>query len=115
MRKVTLAHEFSAISECWAPVVVAELNGQQVKLVRLEGEFRWHRHAREDELFLVISGDLRIDLPDRSIQLSEGEFFVVPRGVEHRPVATPTAEVLLFEPATTVRTGDRGPAAAPAV
>jgi mannose-6-phosphate isomerase-like protein (cupin superfamily) len=106
MQKVNLANRFSSISEHWAPVVVAELNGQEVKLVRFRGEFHWHRHAREDELFLVLSGDLRIDLPDDSIHLSAGEFFVVPKGTDHRPVAEPEAEVLLFEPATTVRTGD---------
>jgi len=106
MKKVNLADRFSSISEYWAPVVVAELNGQEVKLVRLRGEFQWHRHTREDELFLVVSGDLRIDLPGESIHLSAGELLVVPRGTDHRPVAEPEAEVLLFEPATTVRTGD---------
>lgn len=106
MEKVRLAERFSAISEYWAPVVVARLNEQEVKLVRVRGEFQWHRHTREDELFLVVNGSLRMDLRDRSIRLSRGELLVVPKGTEHRPVAEPEAEVLLFEPATTVRTGD---------
>jgi mannose-6-phosphate isomerase-like protein (cupin superfamily) len=104
VKKTNLAQEFSAISERWAPVVVAELNGQEVKLVKCWGEFQWHSHSQEDELFLVVSGKLRIDLENESIQLSAGEFFVVPKGARHRPVGE--AEVLLFEPASTVRTGD---------
>jgi mannose-6-phosphate isomerase-like protein (cupin superfamily) len=110
MRKVNLAERFSTISEYWAPVVAAELNGQELRLVKLKGEFQWHRHSREDELFLVVSGGLRIDFAEQSIDLSAGEFLVVPRGTEHRPVAESEAHVLLFEPATTVRTGDTGTA-----
>ena len=106
MKKVSLDEEFAAIGEHWSPVVVAELNGQQVKLVKLRGEFQWHAHSNEDELFLVTEGGLRIDLEGESIELSAGEFVVVPKGVKHRPVAEPEAQVILFEPASTVRTGD---------
>lgn len=106
MRKISLADEFSAISEHWSPEVVAELNGQHVKLAKFRGEYQWHRHSHEDELFLVIKGAIRIELPDKSVELSAGEFFIVPRGIRHRPVAESEAEVLLFEPAATTRTGD---------
>ncbi len=85
---------------------MAELNGQQVKLVKLLGAFKWHSHSNEDELFLVIRGEIRIEMSDETVELSEGEFFVVPRGVDHRPVADAEAEVLLFEPSSTIRTGD---------
>ena len=104
--KISLADTFAGISEPWSPEVVAELNGQQVKLAKFIGEFQWHTHSHEDELFLVIRGAIRIELRDESVELMEGEFFVVPRGVEHRPVAESEADVLLFEPAATIRTGD---------
>jgi mannose-6-phosphate isomerase-like protein (cupin superfamily) len=107
MSKVRLADEFRGVEKHWSPEVVAELNGQQVKVAKLKGEFRWHTHAHEDELFLVVKGSIRIELRDRAVTLLEGELFVVPRGVEHRPVAEEEAEVLLFEPAATRRTGDR--------
>ena len=106
MRVVNLEESFGQISETWTPHVAAELNGQQVKLAKLEGEFLWHDHAEEDELFWVVAGRLRIELRDRpALELGPGEFAVVPRGVEHRPVALPRAEVVLFEPATTAHTG----------
>ena len=106
MEKVNLEEKLSAFDETWSPRIVGELNGQQVKLVKLEGEFIWHRHDNEDELFLVVKGRLRIRLRDRDIQLEPGEFFIVPRGVEHQPIAEPAAEVLLFEPASTLNTGN---------
>jgi mannose-6-phosphate isomerase-like protein (cupin superfamily) len=106
MDKVNLAREFAKISEYWSPVVAAELNGQEVRLAKFKGEYDWHRHANEDELFLVVRGSVRLDLEDRSIELAEGEFFVVPKGVQHRPVASGEADVMLFEPRTTIRTGD---------
>jgi len=106
MSKVSLADEFASITEHWSPQVVAELNGQQVKLAKFVGAFRWHKHAKEDELFLVIRGAIRVELRDRAVDLREGELFVVPRGIEHRPVAETEAEVLLFEPSSTARTGD---------
>lgn len=105
--KVNFAEKFSLFSDRWSPKVVAEFNGQHVKLAQLEGEFVWHRHEEEDELFLVVRGALAIHLRDRLIELREGEFFVVPRGVEHKPVAAEVVEVLLLEPASTVNTGDR--------
>lgn len=93
-------------SDHWNPRVVAELNGQQVKLVKFKGEFVWHDHANEDELFFVIRGRFRMDFRDRSVSLSEGEFLVVPRGIEHRPVAEEEVEVMLFEPAQIKHTGE---------
>ncbi|MDT0632284.1 cupin domain-containing protein [Rubrivirga sp. S365] len=106
MPVVNLKEKFSRFSETWTPHVVAELNGQQVKVAKLEGEFLWHDHEHEDELFWVVAGRLRIELRDRdAVELGPGELFVVPRGTEHRPVALPTAQVVLFEPASTAHTG----------
>jgi mannose-6-phosphate isomerase-like protein (cupin superfamily) len=106
MRKVNLLEKFSQIARVWSPTVVGELNGQYVKLAKFEGEYVWHKHDVEDELFYVIDGRLNIELRDRTVELTAGEFFVVPHGVEHKPVALPRADVMLFEPATTVNTGD---------
>jgi mannose-6-phosphate isomerase-like protein (cupin superfamily) len=106
MHKVNLRQTFALFSETWSPKVVGELNGQQVKLVKLLGEFVWHHHDQEDELFLVVRGRFRMEFRDRHVDLEEGEFLIVPRGVEHRPVAAEEAHVLLFEPATTLNTGD---------
>lgn len=107
MQTVSLSEKFAAFSERWSPKVVGELNGQQVKLVKLQGEFVWHHHADEDELFLVHRGRLRIELRDRApLELGPGDFAIVPRGVEHRPVADQEAEVVLFEPASTLNTGN---------
>jgi mannose-6-phosphate isomerase-like protein (cupin superfamily) len=106
MLKVRLADEFRAITEHWSPEVVAELNGQQIKVAKFQGEFPWHRHSHEDEMFLVVRGAIRIEMRDGIVELSEGDLCVVPRGVDHRPVAEEEAEVLLFEPASTRRTGD---------
>lgn len=97
---------FAAITEHWATVVLSELNGQQVKAVKIRGEFHWHQHTREDELFLVHRGELRMEFRDRAVTLRQGDFLVVPRGTEHRPVAEEEVELILFEPASTVRTGD---------
>ena len=108
MHKVNLAEKFAKFREAWSPKIVGELNGQHVKLARLKGEFVWHKHDQEDELFLVVAGRLRMELRDRMIDLEEGEFLIVPRGVEHRPVAEAEALVLLFEPASTVNTGNAG-------
>lgn len=106
MEKVDLAEKFASFSEHWSPKVVGELNGQQVKLAKLLGEFDWHHHEREDELFLVVKGHLTLRLRERTVELDEGEFFIVPRGVEHQPVAAEEAHVLLFEPASTLNTGN---------
>lgn len=103
---VNLADMFSRFQDYWSPKLVAELNGQNLKLVKFKGEFVAHTHENEDELFLVISGALRIHLPDQELQLGPGEFVVVPRGVRHQPIADEEAHVLLFEPAGTLNTGD---------
>ncbi len=104
--KVNVARKLSLFDEHWSPKVVGELNGQHIKLVKLLGEFVWHHHDDEDELFLVVDGRFRMEFRDREVWLEEGEFIVVPRGVEHRPVAEEEACVLLFEPASTLNTGN---------
>ncbi|MGE5093329.1 MAG: cupin domain-containing protein [Bacillota bacterium] len=107
MQKVDLAAKFSAISEHWRPRLVGELNGQEVKLAKLQGEFIWHHHADEDELFLVVRGRLRIEIRGQeAVELEPGQFLIVPRGVEHRPVAEEEVELMLFEPAGTRNTGN---------
>jgi mannose-6-phosphate isomerase-like protein (cupin superfamily) len=106
MEKVNIAEKFSKITEFWKPYVAAELNGQLVKLDKLKGEFVWHHHEHEEELFLVVKGRFRMELRDRNISIEEGEFLVVPRGVEHRPVADEECWIVLFEPATTLNTGN---------
>lgn len=106
MQKVNLAEKFGLINEYWRPKVVAELNGQEVKLVKFQGEFPWHHHEHEDEMFLAIKGNFRIEFRDKNVELAEGEFIVVPRGVEHRPVAENEVEVLLFEPKNVLNTGN---------
>jgi mannose-6-phosphate isomerase-like protein (cupin superfamily) len=106
MERISLAEKLSRIDAPWQPRIVAELNGQHVKLVKLEGDFVWHRHEAEDELFLVVSGRLRLDFRDREVWLGQGEMIVVPRGVEHKPFAPTGCAVLLFEPAGTLNTGD---------
>ena len=106
MEKVNIAQKFRLIQDYWSPKIVGEINDSYVKLVKLKGEFVWHHHEQEDELFLVTKGKLIIKLRDRDILLGEGEFAVVPRGVEHLPVAEEEAHVLLFEPKTTLNTGN---------
>jgi len=106
MEKVNLAEKFSRIQEFWKPYVAGELNGQLVKLDKLKGEFLWHHHEKEDEMFLVVKGRFRIEFREKTVWLEEGEFIVVPRGVEHRPVADEEAWILLFEPASTLNTGN---------
>ena len=104
--KVNLVEKLALFDEHWSPKVVAELNGQHVKLVKLLGEFSWHHHDEEDELFFVIEGRLGMEFRDRDVLLEEGEMIVVPCGVEHRPVAEEEAHVMLFEPASTLNTGN---------
>lgn len=108
MDVVNLAQKLAHLSDHWHPRVVGELNGQQVKLVKVAGEFVWHRHPGEDELFLVLRGRLTIAFRDRTVTVGEGEFCIVPRGVEHRPSAGEETHVLLLEPASTRNTGDAG-------
>lgn len=106
IEKVTLSEKFSLINDHWNPRIAGELNGQQVKLAKFLGPFEWHHHAHEDEFFMVMKGQIEIQLRDKVVTLRPGEFLIVPRGVEHRPVADEEAEVLMFEPASTVNTGN---------
>ncbi len=103
---IDIAEKLAQFDDVWCPRVVAELNGQQVKVAKLQGEFDWHHHDSEDELFWVIRGRLVIELRDGTIELNPGQMAVIPRGVEHRPVASELVEVVLFEPATTLNTGN---------
>ena len=106
MDKVNLIEKFGKFHELWSPKIVGELNGQHVKLAKLKGEFMWHHHENEEELLLVVKGNLVIKLRDRDVVLNEGEFFIVPRGVEHMPVAAEETHVLMFEPKSTLNTGN---------
>jgi mannose-6-phosphate isomerase-like protein (cupin superfamily) len=106
MEKVNIRQKLSEFYDHWSPKIVGELNSQQVKLVKFLGEFVWHHHENEDELFLVVKGRFRMDFRDRQVWLEEGELLIVPRGVEHRPVAPEEVHVLLFEPASTLNTGN---------
>ena len=106
MQKVNLAEKLSQFSDYFNPRVAGELNGQQVKLVKFQGEFVWHHHDTEDELFYVVKGSFDMHLRDKIITISEGEFLIVPHGVEHKPVAEKEVEIMLFEPASTLNTGN---------
>lgn len=106
MEKVNLADKFALINEHWRPKVVGELNGQEVKLVKFQGAFPWHHHEAEDEMFMALRGSFRIEFRDKTVELAPGEFVIVPHGVEHRPVADEEVEVLLFEPAQLLNTGN---------
>ncbi len=104
--KINLDEKFSLFSEHWRPKVVAELNGQEMKLVKIKGEFPWHHHEQEDEMFFVWRGQIRLEFRDGSVTVNEGEALVVPRGVEHRPVAEEEAQIFLFEPKGVLNTGN---------
>ena len=106
MNKVNIEEKLSLFDDHWNPRIVGELNGQLVKLVKFKGEFVWHKHEAEDEMFYVVKGKFVMELRDNKIELQEGEFLVVPKGTEHKPVATEEVAVMLFEPATTLNTGD---------
>jgi mannose-6-phosphate isomerase-like protein (cupin superfamily) len=106
MEKVNVAEKLSGFSDYFNPRIVGELNGQQVKLVKFQGEFIWHYHEREDELFYVVRGSFDMHMRDRIITVNAGEFLVMPRGVEHKPVAREEVEIMLFEPASTLNTGN---------
>lgn len=106
MDKVNIQQKLSLFSDHWSPKIVGDLNGQQVKLVKLLGEFTWHKHDNEDELFYVVKGSFDMEYRDRTVTINENEFIIVPRGIEHRPVAREEVAVMLFEPATTLNTGD---------
>jgi mannose-6-phosphate isomerase-like protein (cupin superfamily) len=103
---INLKEKLEKINDYWHPHILAELNGQQVKLAKIKGEFVWHKHDNEDELFMVISGQLKMELRDKTITLNPNEIIVIPRGVEHRPVALEETTILLFEPDTTLNTGN---------
>ncbi len=106
MDKINIAEKLSLFSDYWNPRIVGELNGQQVKLVKFQGEFVWHQHEHEDELFYVVQGSFCMEFRDKVVELQTGECIIVPRGVEHRPVAAAEVSVMLFEPATTLNTGN---------
>ena len=106
MNKVNVIDKLSLFSDHWNPRIAGELNGQQVKLVKFKGAFVWHKHDHEDEMFYVIKGTFMMEFRDRTVELNENEFIIVPKGVEHRPVAENEVSVMLFEPATTLNTGD---------
>ena len=106
MQAINLQDKFNLFSDHWNPRIVGELNGQHVKLVKFVGPFVWHKHDHEDELFLVVQGSFNMEFRDKTITLNTGEFLIVPKGVEHRPVAEQEVSVLLFEPANTLNTGD---------
>ena len=106
MNKVNLSEQFSLIHDHWNPRIAGELNGQHIKLVKFQGEFIWHKHDNEDEMFLVVNGQFTMEFRDKKVELSENEFLIVPKGIEHRPVARNEVSVMLFEPAETVNTGN---------
>ena len=107
INKIILSEKFSQFTEHWSPKIIGELNGQQVRIAKLQGEFIWHSHALEDELFLVISGELTIELKEQdNIVLREREMVIIPKGIEHRPVAAAEVWLMLFEPASTINTGE---------
>ena len=106
MEKVNIAEKLALIDDYWNPRIAGGLNGQHVKLVKFKGEFVWHKHDHEDEMFYVLKGEFNMELRDRTIVLKENEFMIIPRGVEHRPVAEHEVSVMLFEPAGTLNTGD---------
>lgn len=106
MNKTSIPEKLSLFSDHWNPRIVGELNGQYVKLAKLKGEFVWHKHDYEDEMFYVLKGVLKIEFRDKTVELQENEFIIVPRGVEHKPVADEEVSVMLFEPKTTLNTGD---------
>ena len=106
MDKINLAEKLSLFQDHWNPRIIAELNGQHVKLAKIQGDFIWHSHADEDELFMVLHGKLSMEFRDKTVLVEEGEIIVVPRGIEHRPVAENEVSILLFEPNTTINTGE---------
>jgi len=107
MNKINVRNKFSQISDFWNPRIAGELNGQMVKFVKFKGEFVWHKHDNEDEMFYVVEGEFNMELRDKTIVIKENEFIIIPRGVEHRPVAPNEVSVILFEPASTLNTGDK--------
>jgi mannose-6-phosphate isomerase-like protein (cupin superfamily) len=107
MKPINLNDKLSHINETWNPKIIAELNGQFVKLAKIEGEFVWHKHNEEDELFMLLEGEMEMHYRDRIERVTQGEIIVVPKGVEHKPVAPNGASIMLFEPKSTLNTGDQ--------
>ena len=106
MEKVIIADKLNLFSDHWNPRIIGELNGQHIKIAKLKGEFVWHKHEEEDEMFLVLKGVLKMELRDKIITINENEFLIVPKGTEHKPVAEEEVSLMLFEPASTLNTGD---------
>jgi mannose-6-phosphate isomerase-like protein (cupin superfamily) len=106
IEKINIAEKLTSFNDYWNPRIAGELNGQQIKLVKFKGDFVWHKHDNEDEMFFVIRGSFKMELRDKTIDLKEGELVIIPKGTEHRPVATEEVHVLLFEPASTLNTGN---------
>ncbi|MGE0568351.1 MAG: cupin domain-containing protein [Bacteroidia bacterium] len=106
LEKINISDKLSLFNDYWNPRIVGQLNGQHVKLAKFKGEFVWHHHENEDEMFLVIKGKFKMELRDKTIEINEGEFVIIPRGTEHKPVASEEVSVLLFEPASTLNTGN---------
>lgn len=106
IQKVSVSEKLGLFNDYWNPRIVGELNGQHVKLVKAQGEFDWHKHDNEDEMFLVIKGAFEMQLREENIIISQGEFIIIPKGIEHRPVVQEEVHIMLFEPASTVNTGD---------
>jgi mannose-6-phosphate isomerase-like protein (cupin superfamily) len=106
MEKVNVVEKLSLFNDYWNPRIVGELNGQHVKFVKIKGAFVWHKHDEEDEMFYVLEGKFNMEFRDKTIELNKGEFLIVPKGIEHRPVAIHEASIMLFEPATTINTGN---------
>ena len=106
LQKISLAEKFNQINDYWNPRIAGELNGQMVKLVKFKGDFVWHHHEHEDEMFLVVEGEFTMELRDKNVLLQKGDFIIIPRGTEHRPVAEKEVQVMLFEPASTLNTGN---------
>lgn len=107
IKKINIDQKLTLFSDYWNPRIVGELNGQHVKLVKFQGAFTWHKHEMEDEMFYVVNGAFQMEFRDKTITIEKNEFIIVPKGVEHRPVATKEVEVMLFEPATTLNTGNK--------
>ena len=106
INKVNISEKLNLFSDHWNPRIVAELNGQQVKLAKFQGEFVWHKHENEDEMFLVLEGSFKMELREKTIIINKGDFIIIPKGVEHKPSAEKEVQIMLFEPATTLNTGE---------
>ena len=107
IKKISITQKLSLISDFWNPRIAGELNGQYIKLVKFLGEYIWHKHVEEDEMFLVVRGKFTMELRDQTIELNEGEFLIIPKNTEHKPIAQSEVHVLVFEPIATVNTGDQ--------